>query len=154
LAFFLVDFFFEDFFFEEDFFFLDEDESDFLAFFFESVLDFDELLPELFLAAFLVLFLSAFLEELVDELVEELDEVEALFEPELFFFEVDVLELDESELERLELERLVVLVAVPFFRPLPEVILLAVLSPTPFTRSIRSAVESNRPPLLRSSIMR
>ena len=132
-----MDFFFVDFFLVA-FFFVDF-ESDFVVFFLVSflvdfvsfVVDEDELLAELFLVLFFVLFLSD---------VEPED-------VELFFFELEALEL-----EVLDLEELVVLV--PFFRPLPEVIRWAVLSPTPFTRAIRSSLESNFPPRLRSSIMR
>ena len=150
-------FFFEEDFFLVDFFFVDF-WVDFLADFF---LDFVELLSELFLAAFFALFLSAFFEEL---LLEELllEEVEDVLEPEddaLFFFESELEDLELLvpellDLELLDFEVLAVLAFVPFFKPLPEVILLAVLSPTPFTRAIKSSRESNRPPLLRSLMMR
>lgn len=145
-------FFFEEDFFLVDFFFVDF-WVDFLADFF---LDFVELLSELFLAAFFALFLSAFFEEL---LLEELllEEVEDVLEPEddaLFFFESELEDLELLVPELLDFEVLAVLAFVPFFKPLPEVILLAVLSPTPFTRAIKSSRESNRPPLLRSLMMR
>ena len=150
-------FFFEEDFFLVDFFFVDF-WVDFLADFF---LDFVELLSELFLAAFFALFLSAFFEELLLEelLLEELllEEVEDVLEPEddaLFFFESELEDLELLVPELLDFEVLAVLAFVPFFKPLPEVILLAVLSPTPFTRAIKSSRESNRPPLLRSLMMR
>ena len=127
---------------------------DFLVdFWVDFFLDFVELLSELFLAAFLALFLSAFFEGVF----EPEDEVLFFFEPELEDLELlvpELLDLELLELEPLDLEVLAVLVFVPFFRPLPEVILLAVLSPTPFTLAIKSSLESNRPPLLRSLMMR
>jgi len=131
-----------------DFFLVDFFFVDFVSF----VVDEDELLAELFL----VLFLSDFEPEDVELFFFELEvlELEALeldvLEPELL--EPDDLDVDVLDLEELDLEELVVLV--PFFRPLPEVIRCAVLSPTPFTRAIRSSLESNFPPRLRSSIMR
>lgn len=147
------------FFFEEDFF-LEELLADF--FLVDFFLDFVELLFELFFPLFWALFLSAFFEELfVDEAVEDVFEPE---EVDLFFFEsepddfelleLELLDFDVPDLEALDVEELAVVVFVPFFRPLPEVILLAVLSPTPFTRAIKSSRESKRPPLLRSLIMR
>ena len=143
MAFFFVDFlvdFLADFFFVD--FFLVVDESDFLAF---------------FLSDFFVDFFVDFL-LLLSDFFAELFEVEDV---ELFEFEVEAVELfvpEDAELFFFVVELLDVLVFalvfVPFFRPLPEVMRCAVLSPTPFTRAIRSSVEENRPPRLRSSIIR
>gem|GEM_PF-2807220 len=88
----------------------------------------------------LVVFLLPELEE--DFADDPLEEEEFEEEPEEDDFAEDALARPE------------VLALVPRFMPLPRVILVAVFSPTPLTREIRSSVDEKFPPRRRSLTMR